>query len=91
MKEEMPVHPYEISDSKKKGVVIPNSYPMSIFSEEQARINHGQSLNRLAERGGLTLSEMVCNVKGWRWEQIPKGWTQQDSITLLNNLKNKHQ
>lgn len=33
---------------------------MFVLSEEQAMKNHGQTLDRLAERGGLSLAEAAC-------------------------------
>lgn len=35
--------------------------------EKQARSNHGQSLERLAERGGLACSEAIDIMRGARW------------------------
>jgi hypothetical protein len=35
--------------------------------EPQARANHGQTLERLAARGGLGVSEMLDIVRGQRW------------------------
>lgn len=40
--------------------------PMEILSEQQALANHSQSLTRLAERGGLSLGEIVANIYGLR-------------------------
>jgi hypothetical protein len=46
------------------------AFPMSLLSEEWARRNHGQSLNRLRERGGLSLVEMVANLER---REVPRG------------------
>lgn len=35
--------------------------------ERQARANHGQSLERLAERGGLAACEALDIIEGRRW------------------------
>ncbi|WP_299538266.1 hypothetical protein [uncultured Herbaspirillum sp.] len=35
--------------------------------ERQARANHGQSLERLAERGGLAACEAIDIIEGRRW------------------------
>lgn len=35
--------------------------------EQQAQSNHGQSLDRLAERGGLAASEAIDILEGRRW------------------------
>jgi hypothetical protein len=42
---------------------FPKSFPMAWFNEEYAQRNHGQSLARLNERGGLSVQEMVLNIK----------------------------
>ena len=42
---------------------MPDFVEWSALSEEQARANHGQTLTRLAERGGLSPREIVANVK----------------------------
>lgn len=40
---------------------------MELLSEQQAQKNHGQSLDRLAERGGLSLCEALALVERRRW------------------------
>lgn len=44
----------------------PRSVPWSLVAphERQARANHSQSLERLAERGGLSPSELVAVLSG---------------------------
>lgn len=37
--------------------------------EPQALRNHSQTLQRLAERGGLALNEIVYILRGLRWSQ----------------------
>jgi hypothetical protein len=46
---------YELADA-------PKSVPWSLLAphESQALANHSQTLERLAERGGLGVDEMVC-------------------------------
>lgn len=39
--------------------------------ERQALANHDQTLKRLAERGGLDLTEMVAILEDRRWEMMP--------------------
>jgi hypothetical protein len=58
-KEWMPVHS---SDSK-----ILDRVPMEILSEKQAQSNHGQTLKRLKERGGLGLDEILAIIENRRW------------------------
>jgi hypothetical protein len=42
-------------------------WPMIAPHEKQARSNHSQSLERLAERGGLGCSEAIDIMRGARW------------------------
>jgi uncharacterized protein YacL len=62
------------SDCKRdKGLKnVPDSVPMSLLNEEQAKSNHGQTLKRLNERGGLGVLEMLDNINKrkltWRKE-----------------------
>ena len=54
-----------------KGVNI-KSIPMRLLQpyEEQALRNHSQSLQRLAERGGMDSSEFLGMVSGLRWSLL---------------------
>lgn len=40
---------------------------MSVLNEQQADRNHGQTLRRLAERGGLSLSEAAAIAEQRQW------------------------
>lgn len=42
---------------------------MSMLNEAQARLNHGQSLERLAERGGLGADEALAIAERRAWEK----------------------
>jgi hypothetical protein len=44
----------------------------SALSETRAMFNHGQSLARLAERGGLDPLEIAANLAGTSWGSIPR-------------------
>lgn len=63
--------------------------------ENQARANHGQSLKKLAERGGLFAPEVVAilNNKTWREQypdfQINKGISLEDYGVALQELHHK--
>ncbi len=50
----------------------PTSVPWDLVAphEEQAQRNHGQSLQRLAERGGLSLPELAAVVDNRRWSRM---------------------
>jgi hypothetical protein len=50
---------------------LPRSVPWSVLAghEDQAQQNHSQTLERLAERGGLGWDEMWCIVHGKRWHE----------------------
>lgn len=43
------------------------SMPMAMLNESQAQRNHGQTLERLAERGGLCATEAIAIMDGLRW------------------------
>ncbi len=40
---------------------------------QQALKNHGQSLERLAERGGLDWAELFAVMNGLSWKQLENG------------------
>lgn len=70
MSEAYPVH---IVDARKCGL---RSIPWAMIAphERQATINHdGQSLRRLAARGGLSLCEMIAVLEDREWTPIPIG------------------
>lgn len=48
------------------------SIPMALLQpyEEQTLRNHSQSLQRLAERGGMDPCEILGIVQGLRWSQL---------------------
>lgn len=41
---------------------LPDFVPDAILNAQQADLNHGQTLERLNERGGLGVEEIVCNI-----------------------------
>jgi len=51
----------------------PESVPWDFMAphERQARRNHDQSLTRLAERGGLDVTEALAVVEGRSWRMLP--------------------
>lgn len=60
---------------------MPRSAPWAFLEPHRAQAftNHGQTLERLAERGGLDPVEMWCVVHGKRWRQ-------RGSITLAEAI-----
>ena len=46
--------------------------PFSMLSEDQAQTNHSQTLQRLAERGGLGPDEAIAIMDKRRWMPMPK-------------------
>ncbi len=43
------------------------------LNEQQAQTNHGQTLQRLAERGGLSLCEALALIEKRRWRRMEFG------------------
>lgn len=42
---------------------VPDWVPWEMLNEAQAKSNHSQTLNRLNERGGMCVGEILCNIK----------------------------
>jgi len=47
-------------------------FPTEFMSESQALANHGQSLERLDTRGGMSYYEIWCNLRGNGFEKYDK-------------------
>ena len=45
-------------------------FAMLVPHEAQALTNHGQSLDRLAQRGGLCVAEAIAILEGWAWGSV---------------------
>lgn len=57
----------------ERGTVgLRSSIPWAMIAdhEHQAKLNHQQTLQRLAERGGLSANEAVCVLSDLPWEPI---------------------
>ena len=67
----------------------PMTVPWSLLTgrEERAQLNHGQSLERLAERGGLDPSEMLAIIENRKWTLMPLG----DAVERLKALVRAHE
>lgn len=65
--------------------------PWSVIApcEAQARKNHGQSLERLAERGGLAPCEAIAVLTGTSWGDIPKRSLMADNELLLRIVRER--
>ena len=52
----------------------PTYFPWGLLwpHQAQAEDNHGQSLERLAERGGLSVVEMLFIIQGKTWRNAPR-------------------
>lgn len=48
----------------------PLAIPIALLDERQAMENHGQTLERLAERGGLGLAEAAAVAERRRWRNM---------------------
>lgn len=46
------------------------SMPMAMLNEQQAKRNHGQTLDRLAERGGICPAEALAIMDGLGWGSV---------------------
>lgn len=70
------VHARQLDELRKAEIpIITFNVPMFHFRAhaEQARINHGQTLDRLAERGGLSPCEAIAILEDRKWEKIGLG------------------
>lgn len=62
--------PLQLADWKRGRVTIP--WSLIAPHEAQALKNHGQSLNRLAERHGLSPSEALAVIEDRAWRHVPE-------------------
>lgn len=68
----------------------PRSIPWEMIAphERQAQINHGQTLERLAERGGLGIREALWVLKDYRWKWADIGPNRAEDVEELISLVN---
>lgn len=78
--EYMPIHP---EDARKP--YCPRQFPMNLLDEQHAQRNHGQTLQKLKERGGLGVLEIlsIVNKKPWSYYRDLK-WD--DALRMLNDI-----
>ena len=67
-----------------KALECPTSIPWSVIAphERQADRNHGQTLKRLAERGGLSACEAVAVLEDRDWHKM----TDEDAVGRLKEI-----
>ena len=77
-------------ERKRKRISWRRTVPWSLLAphEDQAIYNHGQTLQRLAERGGLGPDEMVCVIDGKKLRDAPKLL---DAIKRMDELIAQHE
>lgn len=81
-KEMMPV----LSSVRRENPTSPKEIPMEWLSESRALMNHGQSLKRLKERGGMSYAEMWLNIHDASLRQL---LSESEAINYLKDrLKN---
>jgi len=84
--EYMPILSYEIHELKEIPNV-PSRVPMHLLSEEQAMSNHGQTLKRLKERGGLGVKEAIALIKRQPYKTYGK-MDNTAAVVMLNEIIN---
>jgi hypothetical protein len=73
----MKIHP---ASKKKFGNELPDEVPNEMLNQDWAMKIHSQTLERLNERGGLTVLEILINIKKIGWPN--RSDTKEDVIEL---------
>jgi len=60
---------------------------MDMLNEEQAKLNHGQSLKRLAERGGLCADEVLAIIEQRSWKKVDDIEALRELAAMGSNIK----
>lgn len=82
--EYMPILSAELSELK--GIPnVPIQVPMHLLNEEQAFSNHGQSLRRLKERGGLSVRESLSLITRQHWRYYSY-LDNKKAVVMLNEI-----
>jgi hypothetical protein len=68
--------PGELRRSGQAFAVVGVPWDMLAPHEAGAVANHGQTLTRLAERGGLDAGEALALLEGKRWRDISDNWAE---------------
>jgi hypothetical protein len=83
MNQQMPLHP----NSQRRTKI--ESVPFSLLNREKAKDFHGQTLERLAERGGLSIGEILYNVLDRSYKGIFSTTTDED-VKLFEQIVSDH-
>lgn len=83
MDQQMPLHPNSRRRTKLEFV------PFSLLNPEKAMSFHGQTLERLAERGGLSIGEILYNVLDRRYKGLFSTTTDED-VKLFEKIVSDH-
>jgi hypothetical protein len=87
--EYMPILSAELNEKEYRGMNnVPIRVPMHLLNEQQAYSNHGQSLARLKERGGLSIRESLLLITRQHWLYY-KGMEAKKAVAMLNDLINQ--
>jgi hypothetical protein len=62
---------------------FPKSVPMPLLNEKWAQKNHGQTLKRLNERGGVCMCEALAIIGKRRWFAIESNRAASDLIRAI--------
>lgn len=73
-----------IMKPNNEAIDCPINIPFSLLNEKQAFGNHGQTLIRLADRGGLSPCEAVAIIENRRYKRMEM----QEAINILNKFIN---
>lgn len=78
----------EAYEAQHKGTAYPRSVPWDLVKEHerQAERNHSQSLDRLAERGGLSPKELWCVIHDMHFRDA-KEMTEAKAIEWLRTVE----
>lgn len=81
-----------LMDNRKKFPTCPLSIPWAMIAphERQALRNHDQTLQRLAERGGLSTCEMVAVLEDRRWKKMDVQESIDQLLGLVKEWKEKN-
>lgn len=70
----------------------PRSVPWAVVSvfEDRAKLNHGQTLERLAERGGLSPRELACLLTDQSLKERNQWLDEQDALDFIAAILEQH-